>query len=288
MPIAGHRIGLMTGVYLIRNKLNGKVYVGSSARSLRERFQTHKELLRHGKHHSCHLQRAWDKYGSNAFQFLVKERCPPGLCIEREQHWMDHFRSADGKYGYNRSPKAGSSLGTVHTAAAKQHMREARLGKPLSEEHRRNMVASIRARYKDPELRARIARINSARVAQETPEQRAHRCRGIGQKVLSEYHKRRISEGCVGRKHTEETKKKISLVQRGKKLTEAHKAKIAAAGMGRVQTPETRAKMSATKKLRCASPEFRKKMSIVVEKQWEKRRAAHASSLPEGGEDTCN
>ena len=64
---------IISGVYLIINCLDGKLYVGSAANIL-SRIGWHKRYLMLGKHHSVLLQRAYDKYGPNAFQFAIVEQ----------------------------------------------------------------------------------------------------------------------------------------------------------------------------------------------------------------------
>ena len=63
--------GWKTGAYKIRNKVNGKVYIGGAYKSLAARIRRHKCLLGLGKHHNKHLQSAWDKYGARNFEFSV-------------------------------------------------------------------------------------------------------------------------------------------------------------------------------------------------------------------------
>lgn len=101
-----------TGVYCWRNVVNGKVYVGSSSRSLIGRRDTHLHDLRYSKHHSPHFQAAYAKYGEVSFVFEILEHCPPEQCIEREQYWMDELQAVDPLFGYNIAPTAGSALGT--------------------------------------------------------------------------------------------------------------------------------------------------------------------------------
>ena len=74
-----------TGVYLIRNIINSKGYVGSTTDSFQARFSGHRSQLRRGCHHSNKLQRAWDKYGEQNFIFEVLVRCEPEWCIFQEQ-----------------------------------------------------------------------------------------------------------------------------------------------------------------------------------------------------------
>lgn len=58
--------------YKIENLLTGDLYIGSTNNFLK-RQQYHKAALRKGIHHSIVLQRAWNKYGEEAFEFLVIE-----------------------------------------------------------------------------------------------------------------------------------------------------------------------------------------------------------------------
>jgi group I intron endonuclease len=108
MPIAKRN----TGVYVIRNLVNGKVYVGSAALHFDVRKGYHLPRLRKGTHENTYLQRAWNKYGESNFQFEVLETCSPDRCLVREQHWMDFYGSYDRRYGYNICPVAGSVRGT--------------------------------------------------------------------------------------------------------------------------------------------------------------------------------
>jgi group I intron endonuclease len=59
-----------SGIYQIRNILDGKIYVGS-AKNLKTRWTTHLWALRSKKHFNIHLQRAFDKYGENSFIFEI-------------------------------------------------------------------------------------------------------------------------------------------------------------------------------------------------------------------------
>ena len=61
---------MSAGIYIIKNLANGKVYVGSSA-NISARWCKHRTALEAGTHHSVKLQRAWAKYGRDAFSFEV-------------------------------------------------------------------------------------------------------------------------------------------------------------------------------------------------------------------------
>lgn len=55
-------------IYFIANKVNGKQYIGQTE-DFKTRQKQHLEALRKGIHHSNKLQRAYDKYGEDAFEF---------------------------------------------------------------------------------------------------------------------------------------------------------------------------------------------------------------------------
>lgn len=58
----------MIGLYAIVNIKNNMAYVGST-NDIKRRVKEHKTKLNTNKHYSRHLQKAWNKYGSNCFEF---------------------------------------------------------------------------------------------------------------------------------------------------------------------------------------------------------------------------
>ena len=58
------------GIYGIRNKINNKIYIGKTMQSFGDRWDCHRAMLNGGYHDNKHLQRAWDKYGKNNFEFI--------------------------------------------------------------------------------------------------------------------------------------------------------------------------------------------------------------------------
>lgn len=59
-------------IYKIVNKENGKFYIGSTI-DQKKRKRRHFNELRNGKHHCLFLQRAYNKYGDDCFEFIPKE-----------------------------------------------------------------------------------------------------------------------------------------------------------------------------------------------------------------------
>ena len=130
------------GVYMIEHIASGKKYVGSAARSISRRWIEHRHDLRKGIHHSRHLQRAWNKYGGDAFVWRIVKRTTPEEAIESEQAYIDLYQACDPKRGYNISPIAGSTLGYKHTDETRAKMSTAGKGRKFSVEHCAKLSAS--------------------------------------------------------------------------------------------------------------------------------------------------
>lgn len=111
----------VSGIYCIQNTITEKVYIGSAV-NVKHRLLSHKSVLKRNKHHSKHLQNSWNKYGETNFSFYILEEVDKNQLIEREQFYLDLFKSYDRKHGYNLAPKAGSSLGHRHSKESIKNM----------------------------------------------------------------------------------------------------------------------------------------------------------------------
>jgi len=87
-------------IYIIKNLVNSKVYVGSSKRPNKRKWE-HFSSLNKGKHPSCHLQKAYSKYGREFFEFSIIEECTSDIRKERELHHISTFKSHLRDFGYN-------------------------------------------------------------------------------------------------------------------------------------------------------------------------------------------
>ena len=96
---------------MIFNIVNNKCYVGSTKNFRKRKFE-HFRVLRNNKHHSKHLQRAWNKYKEENFSFSILERVEDlSTLIDREMYWIELKGSLKAEKGYNMSiPKEGSNL----------------------------------------------------------------------------------------------------------------------------------------------------------------------------------
>ena len=62
----------IAGIYIITNKITGKIYIGSS-HNLLKRKNNHFTNLKNKKHQNFYLQNAWNKYGEQTFEWEIVE-----------------------------------------------------------------------------------------------------------------------------------------------------------------------------------------------------------------------
>lgn len=137
------------GIYIIKNIINNKVYVGQTLQNFQRRYWHHYWKLNDNSHDNHHLQAAWNKYGENNFVFEVIEIIDDDRLIEeREVYWINYFLNNNqsynmalgggGKRGVPMSDKAKKivgaknrihNLGKIASDETKQKMSNARTGK---------------------------------------------------------------------------------------------------------------------------------------------------------------
>ena len=89
-----------SGIYLIKNILDDKVYIGSSI-NLKSREYKHFWMLRKGIHDNNYLQSSYNKFGEENFKFEILENCEQGLLVEKENHYIEKYKSIQSEFGYN-------------------------------------------------------------------------------------------------------------------------------------------------------------------------------------------
>ena len=86
-------------VYKIQNKINGKIYIGKTEKTIDERYSKHLSNAR--KKINRHLYDSMNHYGYENFEVSLVENCKSSveLC-ERERYWIQYYDSISPK-GYN-------------------------------------------------------------------------------------------------------------------------------------------------------------------------------------------
>ena len=91
---------MSSGIYIIKNTQNNKVYVGSSV-NVKNREYKHFWMLGRGVHDNPHLQKSYNKYGKSSFIFEVVEICDESKLIDKENYYISNYKSNVISFGYN-------------------------------------------------------------------------------------------------------------------------------------------------------------------------------------------
>jgi group I intron endonuclease len=237
---------MISGVYEIKNEINGHCYIGSSVNLIR-RLYSHEHGLQNCYHQNKHLQSAYNKYGEKNFTFRILFYCDKENTLLYEQICLDAFHPI-----YNMSQRATGGSGPV-SDEVKQRISKALTGvkkAPFSDLHRQHIADAVRGKKRKPfsaEYRLHLSESGKGKHSIPHTELQKQRIsasnigkHSMSRGPMSEECKRKISAGNVGkhnlgRKQTEESKQKISLGLMGNHntcghvLSDEHKKKISGA-----------------------------------------------------------
>ena len=191
----------MGHIYLIRNLVNGKGYVGQTTNTVIRRWKRHKSDAKRGHH--CAIHSAIRKYGAGSFIIKEVARCEDSLLNKLERLFIKFYGTyAPTGHGYNETEGGEGSIGFHHSDETKTKMSIA--GK------RRGFPAEATAK---------------ARLVNKGNQY-------LKGRILSEEHKAKISstlKGTRGHPQSEETKHRIAAKAKGRKQSAEVIAKRVAA-----------------------------------------------------------
>ena len=133
-------------IYKATNKINGKVYIGQTVRSLQER------MAEHARHTQTTFDRALKKYGLDAFDIeQIDSTDSVDELNQKEIYWIEFYNCVVPN-GYNMCEGGGNTKGFHHKEESKRKMAEIKstsywgennpfFGKTHSEEARQKMSA---------------------------------------------------------------------------------------------------------------------------------------------------
>ena len=186
----------MTGIYIIKNLINNKIYIGSAV-NIKKRFCEHIWALNKDSHCNIYLQRSWNKYGEENFIFKKYLICSKAKLIFNEQLVIDAFTV---RYGweniYNISPTAGSSLGRKHSEETKKKIGEKSKGRWTGKKHTEETKKKIK-----------YGNIGKNKGKKHSKEAKIKMSKSRKGKKFSSEHKKRLSESI-----------KLSWIKRHKKM----------------------------------------------------------------------
>ena len=168
-------------IYKIVNIVNQHQYIGSTI-NFDRRKKRHIRALNNKKHHSRHLQNAWDFYGFDKFEFHILEIVNDiNELTSRETFYLQSLnpeyntmRDIKSHIGLKRSLETRKKMslaqvGKKHSDETKQKLREINTGKKQSEEIIQKKVSSMKSsekfnvavRSKDRSDKIKASRLNN-------------------------------------------------------------------------------------------------------------------------------
>ena len=217
-------------IYLIKNKVNGKCYVGQtqkekgfdyryycSGEGIERVYNYHKSLREHNRSYNEHLLRSIEKYGFKAFEVI--KYLDYAFSLEelniKEKVYIQLYNSL--KNGYNETLGGEGTEGRPHSEETRQKISEARKGKHHSEETRQKISEANKGdnhpmygKYHTEETKQKMSKIKKG---ENNPMHGNHH---------SEEVKQKIREGNKGKHLSNEAKQKISEARKGKYVGENH------------------------------------------------------------------
>lgn len=177
-----------SGIYLWENKLNGKIYIGSSI-DLKRRLTTYYNFNHLNKNLTRYINNALLKDGHFVFSLYILEYCSDKKdLINREQYYFDLLNPT-----YNICKTAGSTLGRLHTDESKEKISGSKLSTNVKDDNH------FYGKNHSEEAREKMAKSKLSTV-------------------LSVEVKEKISATLSGRKFTEEHKTNLSLSKKNRKM----------------------------------------------------------------------
>ena len=301
----------MGSIYLIRNTVNGKSYIGQTRQDA-EKTRIRDHLTGNGNRI---IKQAIEKYGKDAFTYeILCDGIIPEFLDDLERDAIERFNTVS-PHGYNlttggeggspseetRRKISASLKGKTFSQETRRKISEANTGRKHSEEFRRKMSEAHTGKKRGPlpeETRRKISEANTG--------EKNH----LFGKQLSPEHRRKIGEANTGKKRSEKTRRKMSAHQkspehcrkiseakkgqkysqeayrniaeanrkhfRGKKLSAEHRQKISDANKGQKPSEEARRKMSAHQK----SPEHLRNLFLSAQSPQKKEGYQCYLSVP--------
>lgn len=171
-------------IYLIKNNISGKCYVGLTTKSLDTRWKQH--LKEAKKNNPRPLYSSIRKYGEEAFVIVVLEDVVSlDKLQESERKWIKYFSSDDNDSGYNLTPGGNGFIGSPPEEMRKK-ISASLLGHTKSVETKEKIAAALRGKSHSQEVKNKIKIALARPACKESKRQKS-----------------------IGKTHTELSKEKI-------------------------------------------------------------------------------
>lgn len=161
-----------SGIYCIENLVNGKKYIGQSV-NIYYRWSQHKSELNDNKHFNEYLQKSWNKYGPNNFNFYIVELCDINQLDEREIYYINLYKTLNRNKGYNLM--SGGTFGRKYSRESCEKISRALQGHDVSDKTRMKIKKNhadmsgdkngMYGKHHTEEAKRKVSEVNSGKIS---------------------------------------------------------------------------------------------------------------------------
>ena len=148
-------------IYTVRNRSNGKYYVGKTIETMKKRRSVHEALAKRD-FPKMPFHRALRKYGVESFSWHVVDEEGNKEMLNYLERYAIVFLDSRVPNGYNVTQGGDGASGFVRSVQDKQKKSEAAKRQWQSEEHRKKMSEKRKQWWKNPENVEKIKKIRDA------------------------------------------------------------------------------------------------------------------------------
>ena len=174
-------------IYKVINKINGKIYVGQTTKTLKNRWSGHIKASRNNSHLLLH--KAIRKYGEDSF--FIEELATANSMQELNALEKDYIRKFDSlNKGYNLTEGGDGMHGYSHSEETRKKIGLSNKGKTLSKTAKLNMSKAKTNQWKNKSYRKK--QIQSAKERWKNEDQRIKQSIKRGGKKFKVYYDNKL------------------------------------------------------------------------------------------------
>lgn len=155
----------LSGIYRILNKINGNCYIGSSL-NVEKRYKHHLSTLRHNSSRCSILQKAFNKYGEDNFEFQVILCCKPECRLYYEQQLI---RELNSQYNVFTNVSDSPLRQFTFTEQSKLKMSIAHKGKNYQNSINTTYHWQIKVEFFQKNLKTKLEKLNKIQLLVKKP-----------------------------------------------------------------------------------------------------------------------
>jgi group I intron endonuclease len=187
-------------IYKITNKITGKIYIGKTSLSIKDRWKTHCKCAQRGIRYR--LYKSIRRFGEDNFSIeIIESTKSEEYANLRERYWIKHLKTFMPEFGYN-STMGGD--GVIHRKETKERMSNSHRGLHHSEETKRKISESNMGRP---------GTWTGLHHSDKTKRKLSLMKKGISLGSLSAETRQKMSDSRKGWIFPEEVKKKLSIAK---------------------------------------------------------------------------